>query len=50
MQFSHIDPGMHAFLEDYPGIFAIPTITAEWKKPSDNGVFTRMQFFLNIIW
>ena len=30
MQFSHLDPEMTAFLEDYPGSVDIPTITAEW--------------------
>ena len=41
VQFSHLEPYMPAFLEDYPGSVDIPTITSEWKKSSDNGVFTR---------
>ena len=48
VQFSHLEPDMPAFLEDYPGSFAIPTITAECTKPGGNGVFTRTQFPLNL--
>ena len=36
VQFSHLESDIPAFLEDYPGIFAIQTITAEWTKPSGN--------------
>ena len=50
VQFSHLEPDMTAFLEYYPGSVAIPTITAEWKKPSGNGVFTRTQLPLNLSW
>ena len=50
VQFSHLDPYMPAFLEYYPGSFDIPTITAEWEKPSVNGFFTRTQFPLNLNW
>ena len=39
---------MNAFLEYYTGSVAIPTITAEWTKPSGNGVFTCTQFPLNL--
>ena len=41
---------MPAFIEDYPGIFAIKVITAEWTKPSGNGVVTRTQLPLNLSW
>ena len=41
---------MPAFLEDYPGSVAIPTITDEWEKPSGDGVFTRTKFPLNLSW
>ena len=41
---------MPDFLEDYPGSVAIPNITAEWKKPSGNGVFPRKQFPLKLSW
>ena len=50
MQFSHLDPDMPDFLEDYPGSVSIPTITAELIKPSGNGVFKRMKFPLNLSW
>ena len=50
MQFSHLEPDMPDFLENYPGSVAIPTITDEWTKPSGNGVFTRTQFPLNLSW
>ena len=50
VQFSHLEPDMPAFLEDYPESVAIPTITAEWTKPSGNGVFTRTHFPLNLSW
>ena len=50
VKFIHLEPDMPAFLEDYPGSGAIPTITAEWKKPSGNGVFTRTQFHLDLSW
>ena len=50
MQFSHLEPDMPAFLENYPGSVAIPTITDEWTKSSDNGVFTRTQLPLNLSW
>ena len=50
VQFSHLEPDMLAFLGDYPGSVAIPTITSEWEKPSDNEVFTRTQFPLNLSW
>ena len=39
VQFSHLEPDMPDFLEDYPGSVAIPDITAEWTKHSGNGVF-----------
>ena len=48
MQFSHLDPEMPDFLEDYPGIVDIPNITAEWKKPSDNRVFSGTQLPFNL--
>ena len=32
VQFSHLDIYMPDFLEDYPGILYIPTITAEWEN------------------
>ena len=47
VQFSHIDPDIPNFLEDYSGSVDIPHITDEWEKPSGNGVFTRTQFPLN---
>ena len=50
MQFSHLERDMHDFLEYYPGNIAISNITFEWEKTSGNGVFTRMQFPLNLIW
>ena len=50
MQFSHLEPDMPAFIEDYPGSVAIPTITSGWTKPSDNGVCTRTQLPLNLSW
>ena len=50
VQFSHLEPDMPAFLEDYPESVAITTITAEWTKPSDNRVFTRIHFPLNLSW
>ena len=50
MQFSHLEPDMPAFLEDYPESVAIPIITAEWEKPSGNGIFTRTKFPLNLSW
>ena len=49
VQFSHLEPDMPAFLEDFPGSVSIP-ITTEWTKPSGNGVFTRTQFPLNLSW
>ena len=39
VQFSHLDPDMPGFVEDYPGSVDIPTITAKYTKPSVNGVF-----------
>ena len=48
MKFSHIEPDMPDFLEDYPASVAIPTITYDCTKPSDNGVFTRTQFPLHL--
>ena len=33
VQFSHLEPDMPAFLEDYPRSVAIATITAEWAIP-----------------
>ena len=48
LQFGHIEPDMPDFLEDFPVIVAITTITAEWIKPSNNGVFTSTQFPLNL--
>ena len=50
VQFIHLDTGVPDFLEDYPGSVSIPTITSEWEKPSGNGVFTRMQFPLDLSW
>ena len=50
VQFSHLEPDMPDFLEDYPGSVSIPTITAELIKPSGNGVFKRMKFPLNLSW
>ena len=50
VQFIHLDPYMPAFVEVYPGSVDIPTITAEWEKPSGNGVFTCTQFPLNLSW
>ena len=49
VQFSHLEPEMPTLIEYYPGIFAIPTITDEWTKPSDNGFFTRTQFPLTFV-
>ena len=48
VQFSHLEPDIPAFLEDYTVSVTIPTITAEWKKPNGNVVFTRTQFPLNL--
>ena len=48
VKFSHLDPDMPGFIEDYPESVAIPTITSEWKKPSGNGVLTRTQLPLNL--
>ena len=48
VQFSHLEPDMPAFISNYPGIVAIPTITSECTKPIGNGVFTRTQFPLNL--
>ena len=48
MKFSHIEPEIPDFLEDYHGSVAIATITAEWEKPSGNGVFTHTQFPLSL--
>ena len=39
MQFSHLDPDMPDFLEDYPGSVAIPNITAERKNLVTMGSF-----------
>ena len=50
VQFSHLEPDMPAFLEDYPGSVAIATITAEWTKPSGNVVFTCTKSPLNLSW
>ena len=50
MQFSHLEPDMPAFLEDYPVSVDILTINAEWEKPSVSGVFTRTHFPLDLIW
>ena len=50
MEFSHLDPDMPDFIEDYPGSVAIPTITVEWTKSSVDGVFTDTQFPLNLNW
>ena len=50
VQVSHLQTYMPAFLEYYPGNFAIPTITDEWEKPSGNGVFTRTHLPLNLSW
>ena len=47
---SHLDLDMPYFLEYYPGSVSIPNITAEWKKPSDNGAFKRRQLTLNLSW
>ena len=43
VQFSHLEPDMPDFLEDCPGSVYIPTINAEWEKPSGNGLFTSTQ-------
>ena len=50
VQFSQLEPDMPDFLEDYPGSVSIPTITAECKKPSSNGLYTHTKFPLNLIW
>ena len=50
MKFSHIEPYMPDFLEDYPGSVSIPTITAGWEKPSGNGLFSGTQSPLNLSW
>ena len=50
VKFSHLDPDMPGFIEDYPESVAIPTITSEWEKPSGNGVFKCMQLHLNLSW
>ena len=50
VQFSHLEPDMPDFPEDYPGSVAIPTTTDKWTKNSGNGVFTRTQFPLNLSW
>ena len=48
VKFSQLELDMPYFLEDYPGSVSIPTITDGWEKPIDYGVFTRMQFALNL--
>ena len=50
VQLSRHDTDMPALLEYYPGSVAISNITAEWEKPSGNGVYTRIQFPLNLSW
>ena len=50
VQFSHLEPDICDFLEEYTGSVAIPTIPAEWEKPSCNGDFTHTQFPLNLSW
>ena len=50
VQLNQLETDMPAFLEDYPGSVAIPTITYEWEKPSGDGVFTRTKFPLNLSW
>ena len=50
MKFSHLEPGMPAFLEDYPGSVAITTITSEWTRPSVNRFFAFTKFPLNLSW
>ena len=50
VQSSHLELDMPDFLEYYPRSVAIPTITAEWTKPSGNGVFKRTHFPLNLSW
>ena len=50
VQFSNLEPDMPDSLEDNSGSVDIPTITAEWGKPSGNGVFTCTQLPLNLIW
>ena len=50
MQFSHLEPDMPAFLEDYPGSVAIKTLASEWKKTSGNGLFTSTQSPLDLSW
>ena len=49
VKFIHLEPDMSIFLEDYLGSVDIPTITAKWDKPSDNGVFTCTHLPLNLI-